>query len=255
MPAKDAAGSAHGLEGWGATDGQRYGLMTLFIRSYMTDIPVLPFRIDLHVHTRRFSACAEGLPPEKLRRIISAGVIDGLVITEHDRLWPKADIDELNRSLDRGRIYRGIEVSSRNGHFVVIGLERSDGIAPGIDIGQLIEKVHSQDAAIIWAHPSLAYGSTPEPLDSLHLPFGVDAVEVASSVTTGALIHEAERLADTLGCARVAGSDAHTLSRVGCAYTRFRTLPRNEAEMALAIRQGQCTAGHEAVTTMPVGKA
>ena len=78
-------------------------------------------RIDLHVHTRRYSPCAEALDPDHLPERLESLGLDGLVITEHDHLWSTEDIEYLNRRMRHGRIYRGVEVSSRNGHFIVIG--------------------------------------------------------------------------------------------------------------------------------------
>lgn len=198
------------------------------------------FSIDLHVHTRRFSACAEGLDPERLPDMIHRNRLDGLVITEHDHQWPPQDIDRLNRRLSYGRIYNGVEVSSRNGHFVVIGLETMDGIAQGMDLPSLVRCAHAQQAAVIWAHPFQAYGNTPEPSDLQHLPVGIDALEIISSLTTGSQATEAQYLAGKMEWAEVAGSDAHTLARVGCAVTLFESLPDNEKLLAQAIRDHHC---------------
>ena len=123
------------------------------------------FRVDLHVHTRRYSPCAEALDPEYLGVAMKKAGLDGLVITEHDHLWPAEDIALLNRNLKDKRIYRGVEVSSSNGHFIVIGLDGLDDIRPGISIEKLIPKIHFHEAAIIWAHPHLHYGSIPTPLN------------------------------------------------------------------------------------------
>lgn len=198
------------------------------------------FSIDLHVHTRRFSACAEGLDPERLPDIIHRKQLDGLVITEHDHLWPQEDINTLNRRLSYGRIYGGVEVSSRNGHFVVIGLETMDGISPGMDLPSLVRCAHAQQAAVIWAHPFLSYGNTPEPSDLQHLPVGIDALEIISSLTTDSQTTDARHLAGKMEWTEVAGSDAHTLARVGCAATLFESLPDNEKHLARAIRDHCC---------------
>jgi hypothetical protein len=42
----------------------------------------------------------------------------------------------------------------------------------------------------------------------------------------------------------VGGSDAHVLDHVGKAFTVFEHMPRDEKELATAIRSGCCEAGH-----------
>ncbi len=199
--------------------------------------------IDLHVHSRRFSPCAESLDPLQLPALLSGRHLSGIVITEHDHLWPRSDIDELNRRLPSGRIFRGVEVSSSNGHFVVIGLERMDGIRPGISAQALIRKARSQDAAVILAHPHIHYSQTKNQLDALEMPAGIDAIEVASTITVGEAAQQAQACARQIGCAMVGGSDAHALSQVGQAFTTFAALPSDESELAAAIRNGACRPG------------
>jgi len=206
----------------------------------------LRVRVDLHVHTRRYSPCAEALDPEHLCHALEKAGLDGLVIAEHDHLWPAEDIALLNRRLKNKRIYRGVEVSSSNGHFIVIGLNDLDGIMPGISIENLIPLINFHEAAIIWAHPHLCYGSIPAPLKGSRMPPGLHAVEVASGVTAGRDTAATRAMARRMGWASVGGSDAHIPGQVGCAYTLLNDLPENEVHLAAAIRSGQCAARHRA---------
>jgi predicted metal-dependent phosphoesterase TrpH len=205
----------------------------------------LRFRVDLHVHTRRYSPCAECLDPEDLADAMHRSGMDGLVIAEHDHLWPAEDIAQLNAGLKHKRIYRGVEVSSRNGHFIVIGLDALDGTRPGIGIEALIQAIDARQAAIIWAHPYLQYGNIASPLDRVEMPRGLHAVEVASGVTHGRESAATRSLARRMGWAAVGGSDAHIPGQVGCAYTLLADLPEDEKQLAAAIRKGRCTARHK----------
>lgn len=198
------------------------------------------FRVDLHVHTRRYSPCAECLDPAQLLQHLSPTGLQGLVITEHDHLWSGDEISELNNTLPYGRIYRGVEVSSRNGHFLVIGLKQRDLPKRGIPIDALLRHIHGKDTAIIWAHPYLNYGSLAEPLSGDEMPGRIDAVEVASSVTLGENHQKAMQMAKDRGWTAVAGSDAHALGQVGFAHTLFQELPEDETALAAAIREGRC---------------
>jgi predicted metal-dependent phosphoesterase TrpH len=200
----------------------------------------LPIRIDLHVHTRRYSACAPSLALEQIVAVLNRGWLDGVVLTDHDVLWPRVEIQALNAKLQRGRIYRGIEASSCNGHFLLIGVENMGAIHPGDPIETLQSAAHGQGAAVIWAHPQQRYSQITQPLAGARLPVGIDAIEVASTVTTDKAASAAQRLARRHGLPMVAGSDAHCAAAVGQALTRFAELPADEGALAEMIRRGHC---------------
>lgn len=81
------------------------------------------------------------------------------------------------------------------------------------------------------------------------MPAGIDAIEVASTMTIGEAAQQAQTYAAQIGCAMVGGggSDAHALSQVGQSFTTFFTLPSNESELAAAIRNGACRPGRSSV--------
>lgn len=200
----------------------------------------LPIRIDLHVHTRRYSTCAPSLALDQILAVLNSGQLDGVVLTDHDILWPVQEIQTLNAKLERGRIYRGIEASSPNGHFVLIGMEDARAIHPSDPLETLQSAAHSQGAVVIWAHPHQRYSQITHPLDGACLPGGIDAIEVASTVTTANAATDAQCIAKRYGLPMVAGSDAHCVAALGQALTRFAQLPTDEGALAEMIRQGQC---------------
>lgn len=200
-------------------------------------------RVDLHVHTKRYSPCAESLNPDYLVAQACKQGLDGLVITEHDRLWSLEDMNELQARTTDVKFYRGVEVSSASGHFVVIGLESLDGITPGISIEALIGIAKPQGAAVILVHHHLVYSNIASPRTINNMPQEIDAIEVASSITSGRNQSDAEKIAHQRGWTAVAGSDAHCLDRVGVAFTQFESLPRDERQLARAIQAGACSAG------------
>lgn len=209
----------------------------------MGSLPAYRFRVDLHVHTRRYSPCAELLDPTRLAQALRRQGLHGAVLTEHDQVWPEEELAALNRRSGRVRLYRGVEVSSRNGHFVVIGLQNLEGIQPGIGIAELIAKAVGQNAAVICVHPHLSYAQTREPLNLEDLPRGIHAVEVVSTLTRQAHSTNARRMAERAGWSMVGGSDAHSLPQVGQSFTQFPELPRNERHLAEMIRAGRCMPG------------
>ncbi|MBI5896002.1 MAG: PHP domain-containing protein [Desulfobacterales bacterium] len=196
--------------------------------------------MDLHVHTRRFSACAETLDPGQLPLIMARRGLHGVVLTEHDQLWPAAEIAALNRKLTGGRIYRGVEVSSRHGHFLVIGLDDMQGLRKGMAIEELLASARSSGAVVVWAHPLNNYDNTSQPMTLETMPPGIHAVETAGGRTRKDAARQALAYARRMGCTPVAGSDAHVIDQVGCAFTRFARLPKDEKRLAAAIRAGRC---------------
>ncbi len=203
------------------------------------------FRVDLHVHTKRYSPCAELLNPDKLAIQARKRGLSGIVITEHDQLWSKQDIRELQDQTSDIKFYRGAEISSASGHFVVIGIEKLDGIAPGISVEALIQKIKPYNAALVLVHHHLVYSNIKVPRVIKDMPNGIDAIEVASSVTFGKHQDEAEKIAKSRGWTAVAGSDAHSIGMLGVTFTTFSCLPKNEKELAQAIRSGNCLPGRQ----------
>lgn len=193
--------------------------------------------LDLHVHTRWGSECAELLDPESLPGAMTACGLDGIVITEHNTLWPKKEIARLNRGLTGRRVYGGMEVSTATHHFVVIGLNAMDGIHEGMSATQLRRITRTHHAAMILAHPledRAAHGR-----DALcRLTVTPDAVELGSAV---ACRHHEARIRQwgrENGVHLVAGSDAHCIENLGRTVTAFPHLPDSEEELARMIQNG-----------------
>jgi len=204
----------------------------------MVNISDYKYNVDLHVHTRRYSPCAELLDPALIINRIQNCELHGVVITEHDVQWSKKEIREINGGLEGIKIYRGVEVSSADGHFVVIGLDKLDGLGPGISVAGLIQHARKRGAALILVHHHMINHATSLPLDVLSMPDGVNAIEVASTITFGTKQREAECIAKRKGWNHVAGSDAHCIDSVGQTYTAFLELPPDEKALARAICTG-----------------
>jgi len=75
--------------------------------------------IDLHTHTAAYSMCSS-LDVEEIVRGSRAAGFDGICLSEHDKMWPAAEIASLSRQLDF-RIFRAIEVTTSEGHVLVFG--------------------------------------------------------------------------------------------------------------------------------------
>src|SRR5436305_12650066 len=104
-------------------------------------------KFDLHLHTTRHSPDSRMDPLVMLRRAEELG-LDGVVITEHDWLWTEAELDVL-RALHPGLVVlAGIEVSAREGHFLVYGVHDPFALPRGIGVADLCQEVHRQGGAV-----------------------------------------------------------------------------------------------------------
>lgn len=192
------------------------------------------FRIDLHVHTQRYSECAESLDPRQLGRAAQLAGLDAILLAEHDVMWSPDELSAVQQHVAPTRLFRGAEVTTPDGHFVVVGLANLSGIPKGIDAVEMAVRVRAAGGAVILAHPQRSDGALVSRLSSIR----VDAVEVFSATTRGAHSLAAHDIAKRWGCAEVAGSDAHALEVVGAANTLFERAPRDELELAAMIRRG-----------------
>lgn len=187
--------------------------------------------IDLHCHTKVLSPCS-ALTPEALIRAARGRRLDGVCITEHDALWPAADIAALAREM-QFLVLSGMEVTTDVGHVLVFGVSRHD---PGMAVlSQLHRMVRAEGGLMYLAHPSRRYGSLPP--DDLASVF--DSVEVHNG-TEGMLQNDnAARLARQLPLPGVGGSDAHSVREVGICATEFADSITDEDAFLDTLRAGR----------------
>jgi predicted metal-dependent phosphoesterase TrpH len=189
-------------------------------------------RLDLHVHTGRYSQCAEFLNPFRVGEFALRAGLAGVVITEHDMFWQDEEIELLREVASPARIYRGLEVSASGCHVLVIGIDDDAGFERRMRAEDVVRAAHAAGAVAVLAHPYR--DSVPEelPLESF------DAIEVGSSSFDKLESARSIRLARRYHKPMIASSDAHALSRIGWGWTEFPSLPANERELAEAIRGG-----------------
>jgi len=194
---------------------------------------------DLHIHTTRHSPDSELHPLDLVRRARELG-LDGIVITEHDWLWTEAELAELRQAGGGLVVLGGIEVTAREGHMLVYGVENPFALPRGIGVAALCREVRAQGGAVVAAHP-FRWGQRFDDIIRQHEP-ELDGLEVMSSNmdTDGR-----RRAADLvrrhswvgLGC-----SDAHHEKVVGACYTQFAVPIRNNRDLVQAIRARKATA-------------
>ncbi len=198
--------------------------------------------LDLHIHTTAYSPCSEMSPDELMIAAKKIG-LDGVCVTEHDRLWTPEEAVALSE--EHGLpVFRGMEVTTTGGDILVFGLEEEpkEIWTPG----ELKEKVDQAGGVAIAAHPFrgfLVFGFGTLQMDLSHavetpVLGGVHGVEVCNGNVTDDENDLARRVADEMGLLKVGGSDAHVRGKVGKCVTRFEADIENEEQLIKAIFSG-----------------
>jgi predicted metal-dependent phosphoesterase TrpH len=186
-------------------------------------------KIDLHVHSHySFDSL---ITPEEMVTYSKRRGLDGVAITDHDRIDGAKRIARETDFL----VIAGIEVTSADGH--IVGLNVRESIPPWLGAGETVDKIHTAGGLAVACHPvTLFKGSIGKKTNA-----DFDAVEVinASAIPFRYSIKHAKLMASQLKIPSVAGSDAHYAPEIGCAYTIVASEP-NAEEVMKAIKDGLC---------------
>src|SRR5262249_4510993 len=109
-------------------------------------------KFDLHMHTTRHSPDSMMDPLVLVQRARELGLA-ALLITEHDWLWTEAELEDLRTAAAGLVVLAGIEVSAREGHFLVYGVHNPFAFPQGMGVAALCREVHAQGGAVVAAHP------------------------------------------------------------------------------------------------------
>jgi predicted metal-dependent phosphoesterase TrpH len=193
-------------------------------------------RFDLHLHTRQHSLDSV-IDPIRLAARACALELDGVVITEHDWLWTNAELEELSATAPGLLIFSGIEVSAREGHFLVYGVSNPFALPRGIGLFELCREVHHQGGAVVAAHP-FRWG---QPFDEIvrELRPELDGLEVMTSNMDAECRRRAAEVQRLERFTAIGSSDAHQEEVVGCCYTEFPHAIRDQRDLIEALRSGQ----------------
>lgn len=196
-------------------------------------------RIDPHVHT----LASDGV--DDVEAILSAAVargLDAVAIADHERmdaaLAAKAIAEHRGLPVE---VIVGEEISTRGGHLLGLFLKRR--IRPWHSLKDSIAWIHDQGGLAIIAHPLPPYPLCAsertirkliDEADPVYHPDGMEGF----NPTTARLpwSHKAPALAEELGIAAVAGSDAHKAANVGGAVTLFKGTSMADFRIALQER-------------------
>jgi predicted metal-dependent phosphoesterase TrpH len=196
-------------------------------------------KFDLHMHTTRHSPDSAMEPPALLRRAQELG-LDGVVITEHDWLWTEEELQVLRGLAPELVVLSGIEVTTREGHFLAYGVTNPFAVPRGIGVAELCREVHRQGGAVVAAHPF----RWRQPFDEIlrdERP-DLDGLEVMSNNMDTECRRLADEVRQATGLPGLGNSDAHHESTLGVCYTDFDAAIRDNRDLVEAIRGGKATA-------------
>ena len=201
--------------------------------------PLPSFRIDPHIHT----LASDGVSDVEaiLAAAVAAG-LDAIAITDHERI----DAALAARDIAEGRglpveVIVGEEISTRGGH--LLGLWMTRRIRPWHSLRRSVAMIHEQGGVAIIAHPLPPYPLCASErtirrlMDEGDPIYHPDALEGFNPTT--ARMRWSRRvpaLAEELGIAAVAGSDAHAAHNVGTTATLIRGRSAEDLRTALADR-------------------
>ncbi len=185
----------------------------------------MKLKLDLHVHTNRSSDAFTR--PEHLANICLDRGLDGLAITDHNVL--------ASDSSEQPVILPGIEISTREGHVIALGV--SEAIPRGLSADETIRRIRDLNGVSIIPHPYDLLRSSVRP----HiLTIRPDAIEVinSSSFLHSMTWKRARKFAEKENYPMTAGSDSHIPETIGRAYTEIECESRNVNSVLAGLRSG-----------------
>lgn len=211
-------------------------------------------KYDLHCHTKEGSLDARlGLVAFAL--MLRQRGYAGMLITDHDSYRgyqyyvDMKKYNKLPRSLEKFVILKGVEYDTRDAGHVLIVLP--DGVdcplleKKGLKLDRLSKIVHKLGGIMGAAHPygngyigitnTRLYKKNPKVMECF------DFIEAYNSTLNKEKNAMAYALAQQLGKPMTAGSDAHSVLRVGTAYTDFETPILCNNDLIRYIKKGGST--------------
>ncbi len=165
--------------------------------------------------------------------------IDGFVLSEHRQYDDDSDYAPLAEEYGL-TILKASEVETEYGHILVYGV--TDALQRAFDFGHtalkladVIAACDAHDAIAIPAHPGRPTVGMGAHIGTYGVPEGIRIVETYNGGSRGGENEEALSMAAQQGYLGVGGSDAHIVSHIGRAATRFPAPIHTMGELVEAL--------------------
>jgi predicted metal-dependent phosphoesterase TrpH len=171
-------------------------------------------KVDIHIHSS-YSTDGTVAPEEILKHAKNIG-LHGIAITDHNDIKGSVKLWKENRNLKDFIVIPGMEVSSTEGHILALGV--TEPVLGGLTPEETIRKITDLGGLAVASHPYRFWSGLGE---ECVRRAKFEVLEVLNSRSLRKENVKAEKLARELGCGKTGGSDSHTLSHVGNAYTKL----------------------------------
>jgi len=168
-------------------------------------------KVELHLHTSRYSACSKATPAELMERLIQTGY-EAVFITEHNAVWSDREIEQLQQGFPDILIFGGVELSTGPEgmqHLLVLGTTDPEYTRIS-DVAEILEKAHDEGHLTVLAHP-YRWEEGADMLDNGLMP---DAIEYRTCNHPPQCAKIAAEIAAGLGMPTVNTGDVHSLGFV-----------------------------------------
>ncbi|MBU7024496.1 MAG: PHP domain-containing protein [Theionarchaea archaeon] len=196
-------------------------------------------KLDLHVHTTVSDGTAS---PGEMVAVISQRGLDGFSITDHDTPGDAAHYETL--ASEYGLVHiPGIEITTLEGHLLVYTSPGNGAVLGEFQslkpLSYYISKAAATDVVLSPAHP---FDYFRHGMGSQVYNYPWIALETFNGSTVFPFANRrAHAAAEMLHLPEIGGTDAHTTTYVGKAYTEVKAT--NSQEVIPKIREGACTVG------------
>jgi predicted metal-dependent phosphoesterase TrpH len=188
-------------------------------------------KIDLHVHTRERSGCAKAGEESQIHAALHAG-LQGVAITDHNRLVPAAHLAELNKKYTPFHIFTGIEVDADREHWLVLGVHNALLERPGWHYPELRDFVRWKGGFIALAHPFRYADEIRTDIDRCP----PDGIEIQSFNTPARWEAEIRAIAERYSLILLRNTDAHFEGQVGSYYNELPEHIDNDQGLVRILR-------------------
>jgi predicted metal-dependent phosphoesterase TrpH len=198
-------------------------------------------RLDLHVHGVR-SPDSRLTMAELVASLGPAG-LQGIALTDHNTIAGHEALRELGARYPRYVFLGGVEVSTKEGHLLVLGTEELPPIHRPLD--ETLDWARSRDLVTVLAHPMRRVHGVGR---AIAASASVSAIETMNGHNREIANARAAHLAAQRQIGETGGSDAHRAADVGRAYTDFPDDATDPEALLGAIRRGRTTAQGRSAT-------
>lgn len=187
--------------------------------------------IDLHAHTT-YSGDSRISPEKLVDQLLYHPFVKGIAVTDHDTMRGYHHVKKLTKFHEELIIIPGIELSTPQGHIILLGLEKEPGLP--MTVHEAVELAIKNEWVIIIPHPFRRGTGIAEIAKEVR----AHAVEVFNPRMSKEDSDRAVKLAKSISAGMVAGSDCHIESDLWTYCTQIDSSP-NLSDVLESIRRGK----------------